>query len=63
MAFNEDTGDRIAWTKLEQLQDGKYEKVAFYDQKTDNLTWITPRYGTVPDKVMKGTRKIHEDNK
>ncbi len=42
VAFNEDTGDRIAWTKIEQLQRGKYEVVAYYDQKTDNLTWIPP---------------------
>ena len=33
------------------LETGKYEQVAFYDQKTDNLTWITPKYGDVPDKV------------
>ena len=38
MAFNEDTGDRIAWTKVEQLQGGNYEVVAYYDMKTDNLT-------------------------
>ena len=39
VAFSEETGDRIAWTKIEQLQRGKYEVVAFYDQKSDNLTW------------------------
>ena len=33
VAFSEETGDRIAWTKIEQLQRGKYEVVAFYDQK------------------------------
>ncbi len=39
VAFSEETGDRIAWTKIEQLQNKKYEVVAFYDQKSDNLTW------------------------
>lgn len=40
MAFSEETGDRIAWTKIEQLQNKRYEVVAFYDQKSDNLTWL-----------------------
>jgi gamma-aminobutyric acid type B receptor len=42
VAFSEETGDRIAWTKIEQLQNKKYEVVAFYDQKTDNVTWLPP---------------------
>merc|ERR1719412_449894 len=42
VAFSEETGDRIAWTKIEQLQNKKYEVVAFYDQKSDNLTWLPP---------------------
>ena len=33
VAFSQDTGDRIALTQIEQLQHGKYEVVAFYDQK------------------------------
>ena len=40
--FNDDTGDRIAWTKVEQLQNGLYEVVAYYDMKTDNLSLIRP---------------------
>ena len=32
----------MSWTKIEQLQKGKYEIVAYYDQKTDNLTWVKP---------------------
>ena len=43
VAFSEETGDRIAWTKIEQLQNKKYEVVAFYDQKSDNLTWLLPK--------------------
>lgn len=61
MAFNEDTGERIAWTMVEQLQDGTYVVAAFYDQKTDNLTWITPRYGNVPDKVIWLGGKVPQD--
>ena len=43
VAFNLDTGDRVAWTTVEQLQNGRYEKVAYYDMRSDNLTWIQPR--------------------
>ena len=41
MAFSEETGDRIAWTKIEQLQAKQYRVVGFYDQKSDNLTWVS----------------------
>jgi len=34
-------GDRIAWTLVEQLVNGQYNKVAYYDTQTDNLTWLT----------------------
>ena len=30
VAFSEETGDRIAWTKVEQMQSNKYEVVAYY---------------------------------
>jgi len=39
VAFSEETGDRMAWTKIEQLINHKYEVVGYYDQRTDNLTW------------------------
>ena len=42
VAFNEDTGDRIAWTKIEQLQKGRYEIVGYYDQNSKNLTLLKP---------------------
>ena len=32
----------MSWTKIEQLQNGKYEIVGYYDQTTDNLTWVKP---------------------
>jgi gamma-aminobutyric acid type B receptor len=38
VAFN-DIGDRISWTLIEQMNDGKYEQLGFYDIITDNLTW------------------------
>lgn len=31
-------GDRIAWTQIEQMVDGKYNLLGFYDTQTDNLT-------------------------
>lgn len=61
VAFNEDTGDRIAWTKVEQLQDAVYEVVAFYDQKTDNMSWVNPRYGNIEDKVIWRGGKVPQD--
>ena len=42
VAFSEETGDRMSWTKIEQLQKGIYEIVGYYDQTTDNLTWVKP---------------------
>jgi len=41
VAFSEATGDRMAWTKIEQLVNTKYTVVGYYDQRTDNLTWNT----------------------
>ena len=32
----------MSWTKIEQLQKGKYEIVGYYDQTEDNLTWVKP---------------------
>ena len=39
VAFSEETGDRMAWTKIEQLIDQEYVEVGFYDQETGNLSW------------------------
>ena len=39
VAFSSSTGDRMALTKIEQLVDGQYHVVGYYDQRTDNLTW------------------------
>ncbi|XP_052790371.1 gamma-aminobutyric acid type B receptor subunit 1-like [Mya arenaria] len=33
-------GDRIAWTKIEQMTNGTYHTLGFYDQNSDNLTWL-----------------------
>lgn len=32
-------GDRIALTQIEQVIDGKYVKLGYYDTQSDNLTW------------------------
>lgn len=33
-------GDRIALTQIEQMIDGKYVKLGYYDTQADNLTWL-----------------------
>ncbi|XP_053958824.1 gamma-aminobutyric acid type B receptor subunit 1 [Anastrepha ludens] len=33
-------GDRIALTQIEQMANGKYEKLGYYDTQLDNLTWL-----------------------
>lgn len=38
MAFSSQ-GDRIALTQIEQMIDGKYVKLGYYDTQSDNLTW------------------------
>lgn len=38
VAFSTD-GDRIAWTQVEQMIDGKYKILGYFDGQTDNLTW------------------------
>ncbi len=61
VAFSEETGDRIAWTQIEQLQSKKYEVVAFYDQKSDNLTWLPKADGSSTQKVLWAGGKIPQD--
>lgn len=38
VAFSE-KGDRIAWTQIEQMIEGKYNLLGYYDTQTNNLTW------------------------
>ncbi|XP_030921342.1 gamma-aminobutyric acid type B receptor subunit 1, partial [Geospiza fortis] len=33
------SGSRMAWTLIEQLQDGEYQKIGYYDSTKDNLSW------------------------
>ncbi|KAK6195470.1 hypothetical protein SNE40_000895 [Patella caerulea] len=33
-------GDRIAWTQIEQMINGTYHKLGYYDAVADNLTWF-----------------------
>lgn len=39
MAFSSQ-GDRIALTQIEQMIDGQYRKLGYYDTQADNLTWL-----------------------
>ena len=41
VAFSSDTGDRMALTMVEQLVNTSYQKVGYYDQRTDNLAFVT----------------------
>lgn len=38
MAFSSQ-GDRIALTQIEQMIDGKYLILGYYDKEADNLSW------------------------
>lgn len=33
-------GDRIALTQIEQMIDGHYLKLGYYDTQADDLTWL-----------------------
>jgi gamma-aminobutyric acid type B receptor len=35
-----DTGDRLARTQVEQLQDGRYVQMGFYDAHIRRLDWL-----------------------
>lgn len=39
MAFSSQ-GDRIALTQIEQMIDGSYVKLGYYNTEADNLTWL-----------------------
>lgn len=39
MAFSSQ-GDRIALTQIEQVINGSYVKLGFFDVQADNLTWL-----------------------
>merc|ERR1719323_2235781 len=45
VAFSSDTGDRMALTMVEQLVGTSYQKVGYYDQRTDNLTLVRDEDG------------------
>ncbi|KAK8378896.1 hypothetical protein O3P69_009556 [Scylla paramamosain] len=49
VAFSND-GDRIAWTQVEQMIEGRYHKLGYFDVQTDNLTWFN-REKWIGDKV------------
>lgn len=39
MAFSSQ-GDRIALTQIEQMTNGSYVKLGYYNTEADNLTWF-----------------------
>ena len=47
VAFSSDTGDRMALTMIEQLVGTSYQIVGYYDQRTDNLTFVEDEEGDV----------------
>ncbi|KAF6204850.1 hypothetical protein GE061_019013 [Apolygus lucorum] len=59
-------GDRIALTQIEQVINGNYEKLGYYDTQADNLTWFNKekwsgKSGKVPQDrtiVRKVLRKL-----
>ena len=60
MAFSS-KGDRIAWTLIEQMINGQYNKVGYYDTQTDNLTWLAEARwiaGKLICIVLKSTDKL-----
>lgn len=61
MAFSSQ-GDRIALTQIEQVIDGSYVKLGYYDTQSDNLTWLgkerwkgekVPQDRTIVRKVLR----------
>lgn len=54
-------GDRIALTQVEQMIDGKYTKLGYYDTQADNLTW-TNREQWATSKVSCGNTLLVELN-
>ena len=61
VAFSEETGDRMSWTKIEQLQKGVYEVVGYYDQTMDNLTWVKPLETSITP-LNKSSSKDQDDS-
>ena len=57
VAFN-DIGDRISWTLIEQMIDGKYKTLGFFDTVTDNLTWYDREQWYPPGRPPKDRTEI-----
>ncbi|XP_054160716.1 gamma-aminobutyric acid type B receptor subunit 1-like [Oppia nitens] len=57
VAFN-DIGDRISWTLIEQMVDGEYRKLGYYDTVTDNLTWIDKEVWIVGGRPPKDRTEV-----
>ncbi|UXI15899.1 transmembrane and TPR repeat-containing protein 2 [Sarcoptes scabiei] len=57
VAFN-DIGDRISWTLIEQMINGTYQTLGFYDTATDNLTWYNREQWYITGRVPKDRTEI-----
>jgi gamma-aminobutyric acid type B receptor len=56
-------GDRIALTQIEQMIDGQYHKLGYYDTQADNLTWFNSEQwvgGKVSQKTFTFTNQIND---
>jgi hypothetical protein len=49
-------GDRIALTQIEQMIEGQYYKLGYYDTQADNLTWFNNEQW-VGGKVSNGKKR------
>lgn len=52
-------GDRIALTQIEQVVNGTYVKLGYYDTQSDNLTWFNrENWQGICDGLNKNSFKI-----
>jgi hypothetical protein len=58
-------GDRIALTQIEQMTDGKYVLLGYYDTQSDNLTWNNKEkwMGILRQKILKYSPNILKQNR
>ncbi|XP_071821055.1 gamma-aminobutyric acid type B receptor subunit 1-like isoform X2 [Apostichopus japonicus] len=47
------TGDRLAWTQIEQMRNGTYHKIGYYSDATDNLTMVNTTEEIWPNGIPK----------
>lgn len=57
VAFTE-LGDRISWTLIEQMIEGEYKHLGYYDIRSDNLTWLNKERWFVSGRPPKDRTEI-----